>query len=135
MSKNPYLPFFLLKNNVFDVNISDNFNLAFYVSLTLFVPALFITIAERIKLSDIKEEFKTGNKKAMLITSLCWGTMIVFQLKAYQIGEVTRVAPLCALTVIVNVIVGYFFLKERSNLFKKLIAATLIIISVFLIKG
>ena len=118
-----------------DVNISDNFNLAFYVSLTLFVPALFITIAERIKLSDIKEEFKTGNKKAMLITSLCWGTMIVFQLKAYQVGEVTRVAPLCALTVIVNVIVGYFFLKERSNLLKKLIAATLIIISVFLIKG
>lgn len=118
-----------------DVNISDNFNLAFYVALTLLIPALFITIAERIKLSNIKKEFQNGNKKAILITSLCWGTMIVVQLKAYQLGDITSVAPLCALTVIGNVIVGYLFLKERNNLFKKLIAALLIIISVFLIKG
>lgn len=102
-----------------DVNISDNFNLAFYVALTLFVPALFITIAERIKFSNIKKEFQNGSKKAILITSLCWGTMIVVQLRAYQLGDVTSVAPLCALTVIGNVIVGYLFLKERNNLLKK----------------
>ncbi len=118
-----------------DVNISDSFNLAFYVALTLLVPALFITIAERVKLSNIKKEFKNGNKKAILITGLCWGTMIVVQLRAYQLGEATSVAPLCALTVIGNVLVGYLFLKERNNLLKKLIAACLIIISVFLIKG
>lgn len=118
-----------------DVNISDNFNLAFYVALTLFVPALFITIAERIKFSNIIKEFQNGNKKAILITSLCWGTMIVVQLRAYQLGDITSVAPLCALTVIGNVIVGYLFLKERNNLLKKIIAAILIVISVFLIKG
>lgn len=118
-----------------DVNISDSFNLAFYVALTLLVPALFITIAERVKLSNIKKEFKNGNKKPILITGLCWGTMIVVQLRAYQLGEATSVAPLCALTVIGNVLVGYLFLKERNNLLKKLIAAFLIIMSVFLIKG
>lgn len=118
-----------------DVNISDSFNLAFYVALTLLVPALFITVAERVKLSNIKKEFKNGNKKAILITGLCWGTMIVVQLRAYQLGEATSVAPLCALTVIGNVLVGYLFLKERNNLLKKLIAAFLIIASVFLIKG
>lgn len=118
-----------------DVNILDRFNLAFYVSLTLLAPALFITIAERVKLSNIKKEFKNGNKKAILITGLCWGTMLVAQLRAYQLGEATSVAPLCALTVIGNVLVGYLFLKERNNLFKKLIAAVLIIISVLLIKG
>lgn len=118
-----------------DVNISDNFNLAFYVALTLLIPALFITIAERIKLSNIKKEFINGNKKAIIITSLCWGTMIVVQLKAYQLGNVTTIAPLCSLTVIGNVIVGYIFLKERDNLLKKLFAAILIIISILLIKG
>lgn len=118
-----------------DVNISDNFNLAFYVALTLLIPALFITIAERVKLSNIKKEFVNGNKKAILITSLCWGSMIVVQLRAYQLGDVTSVAPLCALTVIGNVIVGYLFLKERNSLLKKLFAALLIIISVILIKG
>jgi len=118
-----------------DVNISDNFNLAFYVASTLLIPALFILIVEKIKFSNIKKEFSKGNKKAILITSLCWGTMIVTQLRAYQLGDVTSVAPLCALTVIGNVIVGYIFLKERNNLFKKIIAAILVIISVLLIKG
>lgn len=118
-----------------DVNISDSFNLAFYVALTLLIPALFITIAERVKFANIKNEFKKGNKQAILITGVCWGTMIIAQLRAYQLGETTTIAPLCALTVIGNVLVGYIFLKERSNLVKKLIAALLIIISVFLIKG
>lgn len=118
-----------------DVNISDHFNLAFYVALTLLLPALFITIAERVKFSNVKNEFINGNKKAILITSFSWGSMIVVQLRAYQLGDVTSVSPLCALTVIGNVIVGYLFLNERNNLLKKLIAAVLVIISVLLIKG
>jgi drug/metabolite transporter (DMT)-like permease len=117
-----------------DVNLSINFNLPFYVALTLIIPALIIFIFERLRISNIKKEIIYGNKKAILITGLCWGTMLMVLLKAYQIGEVTTVAPLCALTVITNVIVSYIFLKERSNLLKKIIAALLIIISVILIK-
>lgn len=117
-----------------DVNISDNFNLPFYVALTLIIPALLIIIFERIKPSEIKNEFINGNKKSILITALSWGTMIVVQLRAYQLGNVTVVAPLCALTVILNVIVGYLFLKEKDNLLRKIIAAILLIISIILIK-
>lgn len=74
-------------------------------------------------------------RKVMVLTSLFWGLVPVVQLRAYQLGNVTLIAPLCALTVIGNVIVGYFFLKERDNLFKKIVAAILIVISVILIKG
>lgn len=118
-----------------DVNISDNFNLAVYVAITLLVPSIFIKTAERVKISDVMSEFKNGNKKSIIATSFCWGLSIITQLRAYQLGDVTTVAPLCALTVIINVIVGYIFLKERDSLFKKIIAAILIVISVFLIKG
>lgn len=118
-----------------DVNISEHFNLAFYVALTLFVPALFIMVAERVKPSEIKSEFVNGNKKFILLTSVCWGTMIVAQLLAYQLGSVTVIAPLCALTVIGNVIVGWTFLKERDHLPKKIVAAILIVTSILLIKG
>lgn len=117
-----------------DVNISDNFNLPFYVALTLIIPALLITIFERIKPSEIKNELVNGNKKAILITALSWGIMIVVQLRAYQLGNVTVIAPLCALTVMLNVIVGYLFLKERDNLLRKIISAILIIISIILIR-
>ena len=117
-----------------DVNISDNFNLPFYVALTLIIPALLIMIFERIKPSEIKEEFKSGNKKAILITAIFWGISIIFQLRAYQLGNVTVIAPLCALTVITNVILGYLFLNEKDNLIRKILAAILIIISILLIK-
>lgn len=118
-----------------DVNISDNFNLPFYVAMTLGIPAMLIAIFERIKISDIKTEFKNGNKKAIWITGITWSIGILLQLRAYQLGDnVSVVAPLCALTVISNVIFGYLFLNERDHLLKKIMAAILIIISVVLIK-
>lgn len=138
---NKYILLAILANIAFsialflDVNISDKFNLAFYVAITLMVPAILIILIERIKISSILSEFKNGDRKSIIITSICWGTMIIAQLLAYQIGSVTSVAPLCALTVIGNVIVGYLFLGERDNLLKKVIAALLVIISVILIKG
>lgn len=137
---NKYILLGILSNMFFtvalflDVNISDNFNLPFYVALTLILPATLIMIFEKIKLSEIKNELINGNKKAIIITALSWGTMIVVQLRAYQLGNVTVIAPLCALTVMLNIIVGYLFLKEKDNLIRKIISAILIIISIILIK-
>ncbi len=118
-----------------DVNISDNFNVAFYTALTLLIPAILLIVFQRIKFKDIKDELKYGNTKAIFITSFSWAIAMVLGLRAYQLGDVTSVAPLRSLTVIGNVFVGYLFLKEKDNLLKKVIAAILIIISIFLIKG
>lgn len=117
-----------------DVNISESFNLPIYIALSLGIPAVLIAIIEKIKPKEIINEFKNGNKLAIFLTAISWSYMILFQLKAYQLGNVSIVAPLCSLTVILNVIVGYFFLKERSNLTKKIVAAILIIIGIILIK-
>ena len=116
------------------VNISEEFNLPFYVALTIIIPAMLIAIFERVKLKDIQNEIINGNKKAIIITGVTWGLSIFLNLRAYQLGNVTIVAPLSALTVMLNVIVGYLFLKERDNLLKKIIAAILIISSIILIK-
>ncbi len=116
-----------------DVNISEHFNLPMYAAITLMIPAILIMIFERIKPSEIKNEFANGNKKAILITAITWPIAIITQLRAYQLGNVTIVAPLCALIVILNVIVGYLFLKERTHLLRKIISAILIIISIVLI--
>ena len=117
-----------------DVNISENFNLPFYIALTIIIPAILIAIFERVKPKDIKNEFFDGNRKAIITTGVTWGLSIFLNLRAYQLGNVTIVAPLSALTVMLNVIVGYLFLKERDSLFKKIIAAIMIIISIVLIK-
>lgn len=117
-----------------DVNISDNFCLPIYVFLTLGIPSVIILIFERIKIKDVVEEYKNGDKKAIWITSLSWSLSILTQLRAYQLGNVSIVAPLCALSVILNVIMGYFLLKEKDNLPKKIVAALLILLGIILIK-
>lgn len=117
-----------------DVNNSEQFSLPFYVMITLSVPTILIFIFERIKIKDIKNEFKLVNKKALFITSFSWATMIISQLRAYQLGSVTVVAPLLSVSAILNVIIGYLFLNEKDNLFRKILAAILVIISVILIK-
>lgn len=116
-----------------DVNISENFNLAFYIMTTLLVPSILIFFVERIKFKEIKEEFKNVNKKYMMATSISWGLAILCQLRSYQLGKVTVIAPLCAVSVILNVIAGYIFLNEKDSILKKIIAGILIIISVILI--
>lgn len=118
-----------------DVNISNNFNLTIYVSITLLTSALFIIIFEKIKITQIKIELKNSNKPLILITGTSWAIQLISQLNAYNLGSVTSVAPLISLTVIGNVIISYIFLKERNNLLKKIIAATTIIISIILIQS
>lgn len=137
---NKYLLVGLLANlltlvgRMLDISISDHMSLPVYSSLVLTVPALLTWGAERIKFSEIKAEFINGDKKSIIICGSVWGLMMVSLLKAYQLGQVTTVAPLVALSVLVNVIVGYIFLKERGCMLKKIISAILIIIAVLLIK-
>lgn len=54
-------------------------------------------------------------------------------IKSLSVGKITVIAPLCAVSVILNVIAGYIFLKEKDNLLRKVIAGILIVTSVILI--
>lgn len=117
-----------------DVNYSNEFNLPLYVSFTTLLPALLIFIFDKIKFKDLVEEYKNCNKKLLFTVGITWAIMMILGLYAYQLGQVSLVAPLCSLTVILNVIVGYLFLKERTKMPQKIIAAILIVISVILIK-
>lgn len=116
-----------------DIGISGQFNLPIYVALTLIVPAFLIMLAEKISFKDVAEEYKQGDKKSIIIAGITWGFSILFGLKAYQLGTITTVAPLSALSLLINVIIAYFFLKEKDHLLKKIIAATGVIIGVILI--
>ena len=117
-----------------DVNYSNEFNLAFYILLTLFIPAMLIFIFERIKFKDIFIEYKRCDKKALFLTSFSWVVMMISKLKAYSLGIVSIVAPISSLTVIITILVGYLFFNEKNNLIKKLISGIFILIGIILIK-
>ena len=70
---NKYFIMSLVSNFLFavamliNVNISDNFNLAFYTILTVSVPALLIFIFGHHTLRELKNEFSISNKKVSAI--------------------------------------------------------------------
>lgn len=117
-----------------DVNYSTEFNLAFYVLLTFLIPLILIFIFERIKIKEVVNEYKNSNKVILFLISISWALMMITKLKSYELGNVIIVAPISSLTVILNIIISYFLLKEKDNLLKKIIAGILIIIGIILIK-
>jgi uncharacterized membrane protein len=49
------------------------------------------------------------------------------------LGNITIVAPLSGLSILVNILLAYFFLKEKDHLIKKIIAVIGIIIGIMLL--
>lgn len=115
---------------IVDVEISKQFNLPFYIMLTLIIPALFIFIAEKHSVGQLIEEFGTIRKKYYLITGFSWGIMILFFIRSLQSTEVIFMAPLLATSVLLNVIVASIMHKEKENLIKKSLAAIVVILGV-----
>ena len=117
-----------------NVNISDKFNLAIYTIITVSMPALLIFVFEKHSIKELKSEFKRYNKIDFLISAFTWCLMLISSVRAYQIGNVSVVAPLLTLTAILNTLYEYFISKNRKKVVQKIIAAILIIIGVILIK-
>jgi len=118
----------------FDVNISKQFNLPFYIIMSTVMSAITVTIVCRVSPKKIIAETKHNKRIGyMVIVGFASAVMTLMMLLAYQTGKVAVVAPLLATSVIANVVVGYIFLKERGNLLKKIIAACLIIIGVVML--
>jgi uncharacterized membrane protein len=117
-----------------NVNISDNFNLAFYTVITDFFPSILIFIFGRHNIKELVEEFNLYDKKMFILSSFCWALMLISSVRAYQLGKVTTVAPILTLTSILNTLYEYVVLKNKNKFFQKLIASLLIITGVLLIR-
>lgn len=118
---------------IINVNIAQEFNIAFYCLLTVLVPALMIKLITRYKIKDLKEEFNLYDKKLFIFSAAMWSIMLISSIKAYEFGNIVVVASLLALTSILNSIVEFVFNKNKKELLKKVILSILIITGVILI--
>lgn len=117
-----------------NVNISNYFNLAFYTILTVFTPSILIFIFGKHSLNELKKEFNSYDKRCFLLAAFTWCLMLIASVRAYQLGNVTLIAPLLTLTSILNTMYEYFVCKNKSKFIQKVIASILIIIGVVIIK-
>lgn len=114
-----------------DIGNSENFNLPFYISITLFIPAVFLMIGERTAVRELKGEFNKA-RKYYTYTGIAWGLAIFCSLRAFQLGPVTTIVPLAASSVLLNVIIAFFFHDEREQKTRKVISALLVIAGITL---
>lgn len=117
-----------------NVNISSNFNIAFYTILTVFLPSVLIFITGKFKIKDLVQEFNLYNKREFLLSSFTWCLMLISSVKAYEVGNVTLIAPLLTLTSILNTIYEFVICKNKNNIVNKVIASILILLGVIIIK-
>ena len=117
-----------------NVNISSNFNIAFYTILTVFLPSILIFLSGRYKVKDLVNEFELYDRKYFLLSALTWCLMLIASVKAYEVGDVILVAPLLTLTSILNTIYEFVICKNKNKLIQKIIASILILIGVIIIK-
>lgn len=115
-----------------DIGISEQFNLPFYIMMTLIVPGLFIAIAERIKPAAILKEYNRVSFKYFVWAGSAWSLSIFFILRAFQLEEVSLIVPFQATAVLLNVLVATMLFKEKDAIGKKIIAALLVILGVYI---
>jgi len=138
LNLNKYVGLAVLSTLVFsvaisiDIGISRQFNLPFYIMLTLILPSFMIFFAEKIKFSEILREYQGKDRKYYLLTGVAWALAIFFSLRSFQFGKVTTIVPLQATSVLLNVVVSYFLFKERKDRLKKIILATVIVLGIYL---
>ncbi len=110
-----------------DVGISENFNLLFYIGVTLTVPALLNILMNKINLSALSKEFKNTNKLMLGLYAIVWTSMIYFLITAYQKATLTVAVPILASSVLLNVVLGLLIHKETKDIKRKLIAAIIVV--------
>ena len=117
-----------------NVNISHEFNLGVYTIITVLLPSILIFIFGRHSIKELKDEFNLYDKKKFLIAAFCWCVMLVSSVRAYQLGNISVVAPLLTLTAILDSTYEFIFNKDKSVFIKKIIIGIVILIGVILIK-
>ncbi len=118
-----------------DVGISKQFSLPFYLLVIYTVPATIIFFAGRKGATSLKKDFFISKKspRLFIIAGTASALGMLFYLLALRQGQISIVAPLSSVTVLLNIIVSYIFLKERQDTVKRVVAAILVITGIFLL--
>jgi len=118
-------------NGFYILQSLDAFSFAVYACL---LPALALIIIQPKTLKRLK--FYTLPRNAVnVLTTASLDTIATISLYlAYQIGRnASQISPLSATPVMFTVILSAIFLKERENLFKKIIGSAIIITGIILV--
>lgn len=115
-----------------DIGFSKFFNIPFYISLVYLIAAWFIAVTTKTRVTMIKKEFLPSQRKYYLFTGVAWAIGFFAIIRAAQLGPIAVVIPLGTLSVLLNVLTAVHVHNEKSNLWKKVFMALLILAGITL---
>lgn len=115
-----------------DLGLINQFNMPFYLLFSFLIPAVLIMFFEKISFSDIKREFTHDKRHKYLITGVAWCGAVFFMYRSFVLGQVSLVAPLTTLNILLNILFSYFVFKEKENILRNLLVSILIIFGVYI---
>jgi drug/metabolite transporter (DMT)-like permease len=115
-----------------DKRISIAYALPVYAFINFFMPTLYNTFLPPLPFRTIAQQFKVAFWRITLLAAMnVLG--YYFVLKAFSLADASRVVPIMSSSTILIVLAGILFLKERSQLGRKIIAGLCVCIGVVLI--
>ncbi len=99
-------------------------------NIFIWVVPLIVIYFPYVKFKDLVYEAKTSSWKILIIASLNVVGYFL-QLKAVEVAEATRVTPIVQLSTLITVVFGIIILKEKDDVWKKMIAAILGLLGAF----
>lgn len=118
-----------------DSTILKTFDALSYTPISFIAPGLFILLTNPKSGYDLPKLFKKDILRKIILMGFFYGGASIAYFYAYQIGRnAGQIASIFQISSILSVILAIIILKERSNLFIKLLAGVLSLFGVLLVK-
>ncbi len=115
-----------------DIGNSDKFSLPLYIGASFFISAIGVMLVRRVSPRKVIQAGMYSHRALYLVQGSVFAAAIITLYRAYQVGEITQVASLTTLSVLVNVLAAIIILKERDSIVKKVLAALVATVGVVL---
>ena len=122
---------FAFTNDAFIIN---NFDVPSYLTIAFIIPALAVWIVYPKSTLKMKSLFEKNTLMKLGLLAFFYAVSAITIFLSYQVGKnATQIAPLSQTATIITVVFSIFFLREKSDLLKKLLGAFISFIGVLLV--
>ena len=116
-----------------DKVVADSYSLGFYSFIGFISPSLLNLFIPNIDSKNLIKEIKSVNWFLMFILAFANTLGYYLMIKAFILGEVSKVTLIISSADVITILMGIIFLKERKNIFLKIVAGLMVFIGTLLL--
>ena len=119
-----------------DVEASKQFNLGFFLSVSFLLRALFFVAIDPVTRFDVLTELRSGGKLRIIATGSALALSVIVTIIGFQRFEYSQFEPLRSTATFLTILIASRVNSEDNhNILRKLLAAILVVVGVYLISS